>query len=147
LTAPDVSSTVGVVIARLRESSVPWKTGTVLAGAVIIGAAAFWLTSFTPTYGHLGPICLTGIVREPGFDPWTGEPYGTIYRCENPLPIGIQGVRYVPEDPPDDIASRRAIPIPAGIALGVLILGGLAVASERRGRSPAVAAGPIPDSR
>jgi len=119
----------------------------VLAGALIIGIASFWLTSSTPRYSYLGHVCMTGIVREPGFDPWTGEPYGMTYRCTNDLGIGIPGTRDLTETPPDDIAGRRAIPIPAGFALGVLVLGGLAVASYRRGRSPALAAGPIPDSR
>jgi hypothetical protein len=135
------ASTVGAAITRILESSVPWKAGAVLAGASILGTVAFLLTSSTPTYSRLGPLCLTGIVREPGFDPWTGEPFGTIYRCTNDLPVGIPGTRDVTEDPPDDLASRRAIPIPAGAALGVLVLGGLAV--FKRGR----AARPVRDAR
>ena len=138
------------MIARVLESPGPWKIGAVLAGAVIIGIASFWLTSSTPSYSYLGPICFSGIVREPGFDPWTGEPHGLTYRCTNDLPVGIPGTRDVTESPPDDLASRRAIPIPAGMALGVLALGGFAVfveRRERRGRSATVAPGPIPDSR
>lgn len=135
------------MITWLRESSVPWKIGVVLAGALIIGIASFLLTSSTPSYSYLGSICMTGIVREPGFDPWTGEPHGLTFRCTNDLGIGDVGTHDVTENPPDDIANRRAIPIPAGMALGVLVLGGLAVFSERRGRSAGAAAGPIPDSR
>ena len=151
MTALDESSTVGVVTARLLESPLPWKTCAVLVGALIIGIASFWLTSSTPVYSTLGHFCMSGIVREPGFDPWTGEPYGMTYQCTNDLPDLVDvGTRDVTESPPDDIAGRRAIPIPAGTAFGMLVLGGLAVLSkrrERRGRSPAVAAGPIPDSR
>ena len=139
---------VSAVIARLLESPLPWKTGAVLVGALIIGIASFSLTSSTPVYSTLGHFCMSGIVRVPGFDPWTGEPYGMTYQCTNDLPeLGDVGTRDVTESPPDAIAGRRAIPIPAGTAFGMLVLGGLAVANERRGRSPAVAAGPIPDSR
>ena len=136
------------MITRLLESPLPWKTAAVIAGALIIGIASFWLTSSTRVYSTLGHFCLSGIVREPGFDPWTGEPYGMTYQCTNDLPeLGDVGTRDVTESPPDDIAGRRAIPIPAGTALGVLVLGVLAVFSERRGRSTAGAGGPIPDSR
>lgn len=126
----------------------PWKSFAVVVGAFIIGIAGFWLTSDTPRYSYLGHLCMTGIVREPGFDPWTGDPHGLTFRCTNDLPgLGDGGTHDVTEAPPVDIAGRRAIPVPVGTALALLFLGGLAVYNERRGGAFTTDAGPIPDGR
>jgi hypothetical protein len=140
--------TIVGVIRRLLESGMPWKAASALLGACVIGVAAFWLTSSTATYTYLGPLCLTGIVREPGFDPWTGQPYGTIYLCTNDLPgLGDGSTREVTDGPPDDLVGRWAIPVPVGTALGFLLLGGLATYSERRSRTFTTDVEPIPDGR
>jgi hypothetical protein len=121
---------------RVLESSAPWRVGVVVIGALVVGAALFLLTSFHRQYTYLGPLCLTGVVRDAGFDPWTGRPYGATIECTDLLGIGDIGVRQITVGPPEDIADRRAIPVPLGVSLGLLVLGSLALLLERRGRTP-----------
>ena len=125
------------MVGRILRSSIPWKIGLIASGALLIGVTAYWLTSSHAQYSILGPACLIGLVREPGFDPWTGEPFGAIYRCANGLPgLGDGGTHDVTDDPPEDIADRRAVSIPLGAAIGAALLGSLGIYAERRRRRP-----------
>ena len=110
--------------------------GTVVIGAFVVGVGLFLITSVHQQYTYLGPLCLTGVVREPGFDPWTGAPYGPTIECADILGIGDVGPRQVTYGPPEDIADRRAIPIPLGASVGLLLFGSLALLLEHRGRTP-----------
>lgn len=79
---------------------------------------------------HLSPYAQQ--VHLSGFDPWTGQPHGWSY-TEHPHGIGDPMTTYGPV--PDDLVGRRAIPLPVGLAIGVLT--GLAlVMAARRGAVP-----------
>ena len=96
---------------------------------IVVALAAYGATSTAPTFRYLGPLCATDEVY-PGFDPWTGVPYGRSYTYDCPgnepwepaNPIRI-------EDMPTELAGRRAIPLPlgflvgTGIGLAILLLG------------------------
>ena len=89
-------------------------TGVVMG--VFMGVVLYTATSLTGPYNYLGKCQPT--VAKPGFDPWTGEPYGGILACTH-----IDGSAMTRRNAavPDDMVGRRAIPVPAGFALGVAI--------------------------
>ena len=109
--------------------------GIVLAGGAVISLTAFSLTSITPTYLYLGPVCAANDVH-PGFDPWTGEAHGRnyTYDClgseawEPANPIDFVG------DVPPELVGRREIPVPLGFLAGTAISFGLLVVVDRRSR-------------
>ena len=85
----------------------------VLAG-VVTALVLFGVTGGSATYSYLG---FCGPTVAPGFDPWTGEPHGGIFRCTRiDGPITIE-----PGEVPDDLIGRRAVPLPVGFALGAFI--------------------------
>jgi hypothetical protein len=70
-----------------------------------------------------------------GFDPWTGLPHGATFNCPQLHPDGTQTSFIQSVAMPADLASRRAIPVPLGFAVGAgLVLLGVRV-SERRTQS------------
>lgn len=109
---------------------------------VAFGAAAFAITSFHPQYRYLGPLC-TAEDQWPGFDMWTGLPHGRSYiaRCDPPLAGAPTPYRYV-GPVPDEMAGRRAIPLPVGIPTGWLLATLGVIWSERRQRSSSPRARP-----
>lgn len=120
----------------------------VLAGGAVLSAAAFWLTSTTPTYEWIGGPC-TDHVAFPGFDPWTGQPHGFVYddyggACLSDPNFAWQNPARVVDPVPDEMVGRQAIPLPVGFAVGSLVTIGAMVAMRRQkraepsGRPPAV---------
>jgi len=91
-----------------------------LLGGAVISFALFFVTSLTPSYRFLGPICVTEDVH-PGFDPWTGKPHGRnyVYDCpgnepwERANPIPVVG------EIPIELVGRRALPLPIGFGFGL----------------------------
>jgi hypothetical protein len=105
----------------------------VLGAGLLAAVLGFALTSQTPGYTYLGPLCASNDVH-PGFDPWTGEPYGRSFdltpECwtEHPGPQ-----TRVVGDFPDELVGRWAIPLPLGFAIGsVAMVGALLVVDIRR---------------
>ena len=96
-------------------------TGVVLG--VFMGEVLFVATSVTQPYTYLGPLCAQ-TVSDPGFDPWTGEPHGRIFTgrwAAGGCVTGQAALTTITAEPPTDMIGRRAIPVPAGFALGVAI--------------------------
>jgi hypothetical protein len=91
----------------------------VVFGGVVTATALFVLTSWTPEYTFLGPLCATRTVVHPGFDLWTGQPHGRTYDC---APIDGSATTRITAPVPDDLIDRRAIPLPIGFALGAFIV-------------------------
>ena len=92
----------------------------VVLGGVVTAVALFGVTSQAPTYGYLGPLCATRTVVNPGFDPWTGEPYGRTYECIDIL-ADEPSTRLVTDEAPDDLIGRPVVPLPVGFVLGAFI--------------------------
>jgi hypothetical protein len=84
---------------------------------VSFASVSFALTSSYPQPAYLGPLCRTADVRPSGFDPWTGQPVGDVYRCEPVLP-GDPPTHEVALPIPDDLVWRVAMPLPIGFVLG-----------------------------
>ena len=102
-----------MMLSALRQGAL------LLAGGLLIGLAAFWLTSQVPVRTYLG-LCQGETLREDGFDIWTGEPHGrTVVVTGCPQP---DTTRVVTFDPADDLVGRRAIPLPLGTLLGALLV-------------------------
>jgi hypothetical protein len=117
-----------------------FELARVVLGVVALGfgfgSAAFGLTSMHERYLYLGPLCATED-SWPGFDPWTGLPYGRRFWFECPPGLGDGSPgRWVHLEPPADIAGRRAVPLPLGIALGTAV-SAILVARSRRSSGPA----------
>jgi hypothetical protein len=97
----------------------------IVLGGVLVGVVAFAFTGSYPQVGYLGPLCRSDEVRAAGFDPWTGLPVGSIYRCDPTHPQDPPS-HLVPLPVPDDLVGRRAIPVPvefaAGVVLGLLLM-------------------------
>ena len=115
----------------------------VLLGGVILSLALFWVTSLTPTYRYIGPLCAIRTVQYPGFDAWTGEPHGRTYDCTEIF--DGSGVTRITAEVPAELAGRRAVPLPLGFAIGAITtMLALVVAStrgNRRERNPQVRVG------
>jgi len=92
----------------------------VLTWMMSLAIILFGVTSGTPGYTFLGPHCATRTVVNPGFDPWTGEPYGRTYECIDIL-ADEPSTRLVTDEAPDDLIGRPVVPLPLGFALGALI--------------------------
>ena len=103
------------------------------AVGLVVGIGAFVLTS-----GGLGGrvLGLCHPATQAGFNPWTGIPYGATWSGEQ-IPLGNCGpARQDP--PPPDIATRWAIPVPLGFAVGVgIVLLVLPRRNAGRGHPPA----------
>jgi hypothetical protein len=107
--------------------SLPRLVMAVMLFACLAGVLVFAATSSYPQMMYLGPLCRSQDVRPPGFDPWTGEPVGDIFRCD-PVRPDDPPSHLVTLDVPDDLIGRRAIPVPVGFAFGALLATGLLVA-------------------
>ena len=100
---------------------------------LIVGVGGFLFTSSVPLPAN-GSSC--GLIVPAGFDPWNGLPHGPTLSCqagqatgENLEPTGQAGMQ-------QDIALRRAIPVPLGFAIGAgLVLIVSTVGDARRYRS------------
>ena len=105
----------------------------------MLSVAAFMLTSTTPAYLYLGPLCAQD-VAPPAFDPWTGRPHGRIYDVADCLadPTGAPAnLERIVNPVPDELQGRRAVPLPAGFAVGsVITIGTMAAMSRRRRVEP-----------
>ena len=106
--------------AYLSSRMRPWgkSIAVVVVGGVVTAIALFVLTSATPTYAYLGPLCAIREIAPPGFDPWTGEPHGRIFDCK---PIDGSATTRVTGEPPDELIGRPVVPLPVGFALGAFI--------------------------
>jgi hypothetical protein len=96
-------------------------------GAVgaVVGLGLFVATSWTGSYSYLGPLCRTETVDNPHVDPWTGGPRGGAFICDSSslrptLTTELRLPYVVRIGPPDDIADRRAIPIPLAFTIGIV---------------------------
>jgi hypothetical protein len=105
----------------------------VVGAGLLTAVVAFALTSQTRGYAYLGPLCATNDVS-PGFDPWTGDPHGRAYDYTPECPTDHPGiVTRVVAEIPDELLGRRAIPLPAGFAIGaVAIIAALLIRDFRR---------------
>jgi hypothetical protein len=103
----------------------------VLAIGLVIGYGAFAVTGQESDRLLLPPECR--LVVAAGFDPITGLPHGATVECAQLTGLGGQlPVAQVNPMAPD-LASRRAIPVPLGLVVGVgLAFGVLAVRKVRR---------------
>ena len=99
-----------------RRVRLSWLAGPLVVG-VLAGLGAFALTAQHQQYVYLGPLCRSNEVRAAGFDPWTGQPIGSIYVCEQTHPDDPP-THLVTGPIPDDLLGRRAIPVQAGFAFG-----------------------------
>jgi hypothetical protein len=108
-----------------------WIATSVLGG-VVVGGGIFVLTSQHEEYAYLGPLCRGAEVRAAGFDPWTGDPIGAIYVCNQVFPESPPA-HPVTEPPPQDLMGRHAIPVQSGFALG--FVGTAVLLWLRRGRA------------
>jgi hypothetical protein len=88
----------------------------VVLSGVVTATVLFVLTSHSPVYGYLGPLCATRTVVHPGFDPWTGEPHGRTYECKS---FDGSAITLVTDKAPDELIDRRAVPLPVGFVVGV----------------------------
>jgi hypothetical protein len=94
-------------------------TGIVGTGAIlglILALAAFLVTSARTPGPRLATGCPVDITREPGFDPWTGLPYGQdeVAHCPG-------GPTELHQPIPADLVGRRAISLPQAFPIGWLI--------------------------
>jgi hypothetical protein len=103
--------------------------------AVVVGLFAFALTSQYPVRAVLGPACRADEIRPNGFDPWTGEPQGDIYRCLS-ISSDSPPEHFVTDPVPEDLVGRRAIPLPVGVAFGALIATPAILLYRRRRTQP-----------
>lgn len=87
---------------------------------VSVASVSFALTSSYPQSMYLGPLCRTADVRPAGFDPWTGQPVGDVYRCD-PVLAGDPPSHEVVLPIPEDLMWRVAMPLPIGFVLGAAI--------------------------
>ena len=126
-----------------RACSILWQVTAIVLAGFLFGVVTFAATSWYPQQMYLGPLCRSADVRPAGFDPWTGEPVGDVYRCD-PIWTGDPPSHLVTLPVPDDLLGRWAIPIPVGFLLGSILLTALlvgrqsAVRASRRQREPAV---------
>jgi hypothetical protein len=101
-----------------------------LAIGLVVGCSAFLLTA-QAAQPLMAPECRP--VVEAGFDPISGLPHGATIECAQLTGLGgqVPVAQVIPMT--DDLASRRAIPVPLGFAIGaVLALGSLAMYHARR---------------
>jgi hypothetical protein len=116
----------------------------VILCGVVTAIILFGVTSATPTYAYLGPLCAIREIAPPGFDPWTGVPHGRIFDCK---PIDGSATTRVTGEPPDELIGRPVVPLPLGFALGAFITlvwltaRSITEADRRRGRNPEATSG------
>jgi len=102
---------------ELSLSRARGSLAVVLLGGVAISLATFCITSLSRSYVYIGPLGHQE-VRSPGFDLWTGEPYGRIF---DRLDIDTSKVERVTADVPAELTGRRAVPLPLGFVLGAIL--------------------------
>ena len=116
------------------ETAGAWRRiAAIAAFGLVVGVVLFAISSAYPNRGFLGPLCRQN-TNEAGFDPWTGLPHGSTYVCR---PIGPSDppAHLVSDPMPDDLAGRRAIPMPVGFGVGVIAaVFFLALRDRRRSR-------------
>ena len=103
---------------------------TVIVG-IVIGSGAFLLSSQQPPFFYLG-FCHPGIAQ--GFDPWTGLPHGATLECVLSAATAATQPSTVSRPVPDELATRRAVPVPVGFVLGASIALALVSVGNRRRR-------------
>jgi hypothetical protein len=86
----------------------------------------FLFTSQHQTYLALGPLCLSDVIEQADFDPWTGEPHGITWVCDPSRNPDVEGVvvgtpRVIVDDPPIEMAGRTAVPLPIGFLVGATV--------------------------
>ena len=99
---------------------------------LIVGFGAFLPTAMD-SQDQVLSMCYPGLMA--GFDPWTGMAHGTTLHCPQLNVDGTQSsvTQYIPMPP--DLATRRAIPVPLGFAVGaglVLIVSTVTGVWQRR---------------
>ena len=99
-----------------RRVRLSWFVAPLVVG-VLAGWGAYALTAQHQQHGYLGPLCRGAEVSGDGFDPWTGDPIGATYVCEQLFPDSPP-THLVTSPPPDDLVGRRAIPVQVGFAVG-----------------------------
>ena len=104
---------------------------TVIVG-IVIGSGAFLLSSQQPQDFYLG-FCHPSIAQ--GFDPWTGLPHGATLECVPSAVTAATEPSTMSLPIPDELAPRRAVPVPVGFALGVCIALVLVSVGNRQRRS------------
>jgi hypothetical protein len=110
-----------------RTRSIRWQVTAMVLGGFLVGIVAFAATSAYPQQMYLGPLCRSEDLRPAGFDPWTGEPVGDVYRCD-PTWSGDPPAHLVTLPVPEDLVGRRAISIPVGFMIGCVLLSAVLVA-------------------
>jgi hypothetical protein len=96
------------------------RFATLLAAAAVFGfIVAFLAHGLTADTGrYFGTVCFR-TVHPPGFDPWTGEPFGAAitpsgFDCHSDVPMGT----VIQTETPSILAGRRAIPLLVGFVAG-----------------------------
>jgi hypothetical protein len=124
----------------MRSDILRWTRRVVLIvlGGLVLSVAAFSVTSYA-SYKYLGGPDMVYLAY-PGFDPLTGLPRGVV--IEGTVVDGQGGsTRVTHESMPPDMVGRRAIPLPVGFAIGVIVMiGVLAVISRPRRPAASVVA-------
>jgi hypothetical protein len=105
----------------------------VIAIGLIAGYGAFALTAQASYSVLMPPECR--LVVAPGFDLLTGLPHGMTIECAQLTGLGGQlpVAQVIPMTP--DLASRRAIPVPLGSAIGAVLALGVLLIRKVRGSS------------
>ena len=110
-----------------------FSTRQLLAAAfvgLVVGYGAFLLTAQAPQALHI-PECIPAV--DAGFDPLTGLPHGATIDCAQLTGAGGQTSVAQSQAMPAELASRRAIPVPVGFAVGGAgALVGLSIVRVRR---------------
>lgn len=107
-----------------------WFSTKQLLGVGLVGLAvgygAFLMTSQASQSSIMPPECRAAV--EAGFDPFSGLPHGMTIECAQLTGLGGQVPVAQVFPMSDELASRRAIPVPLGFVVGVAVaLGVLAI--------------------
>lgn len=145
MTAGGPRITVRSVLQRVLSSPVSWEVGLALFSSFLLGVALFFVTSSQPLSPTSG-LCRVQTLEPAGFNPWTGEPHGGRYTYDDCLGMTDGATHEFTPDPPAEIAGRRAVSIPVGMVVGLIVLGSLRIYRYRRDRDVTSGTGRIPDT-
>ena len=105
----------------------------VIGGGILLGLAAFVVTSSTYRGPHLGPLCRTQTISDAQFDPWTGLGRSDVYECIRDDGRGLAPTTTIEGGRPIRtwLGTRHAIPLTVGIPLGWAAVAALLALRDR----------------